>query len=40
MLEKAGDSVTIGAGDHVDYQLDGPRSVVAVLCDEPYRTPS
>jgi hypothetical protein len=40
VLEKPGDSVTIASGDHVDYQLDGPRSVVAVLCDEPYRTPS
>ncbi|KQV77523.1 hypothetical protein ASC64_01360 [Nocardioides sp. Root122] len=40
VLEKPGDSVTIASGDHVDYQLDGAHSVVAVLCDEPYRSPS
>ena len=40
VLEKPGDSVTIARGDHVDYQLDGPHSVVVVLCDEPYRSPA
>jgi hypothetical protein len=40
VLEKPGDSVTIASGDHVDYQLDGTHSIVVVLCDEPYRSPS
>jgi hypothetical protein len=35
-LTTPGESVTITAGDHVDYQLDGSRSVVLVLCDEPF----
>ena len=32
--------MTIAEGTHVDYQLDGARSVVVVLCDAPYRSPS
>ena len=35
-LRTPGESVTITAGDHVDYQLDGSGSVVVVLCDEPF----
>lgn len=36
VLTTPGDSVTISAGDRVDYQLDGSRSVIVVLCDEPF----
>ena len=36
VLSTPGDSVTITAGDRVDYQLDGARSVIVVLCDEPF----
>lgn len=35
-LTTPGDSVTITAGDHVDYRLDGLHSSIVVLCDEPY----
>jgi mannose-6-phosphate isomerase-like protein (cupin superfamily) len=39
-LTEPGSSVTIDRGSHVDYELDGSRSVIVVLCDEPYRSPS
>ena len=39
-LRQPGASVTIAEGTHVDYQLDGAHSVVVVLCDAPYRSPS
>jgi hypothetical protein len=36
-LTSPGESVTVGAEDHVSYQLDGARSVIVVLCDEAHR---
>lgn len=39
-LDRPGAAVTILAGTHVDYVLDGPHSVIVVLCDAPYRSPS
>ena len=35
-LTRPGDSVTITAGDQVDYRLHDAGSVIVVLCDEPY----
>ena len=36
VLTMPGDSVTITAGERVDYQLDGSHSVIVVLCDQPF----
>ena len=36
VLSTPGESVTIAAGDHVGYQLDGSGSVILVLCDQPF----
>jgi hypothetical protein len=36
-LGKPGDSITIEAMEHVDYDLGGDGSVIMVLCEEPYR---
>lgn len=36
-LEKAGQSLIIGAEDHLDYELGGSGSVIMVLCDASYR---
>lgn len=35
-LTTPGEAVTVTAGDRVDYQLDGSRSAIVVLCDEPF----
>lgn len=39
-LRHPGESVTIGPGTYVDYELDGARSVIVVLCDAPYSSPA
>lgn len=35
-LDTPGQSVTVGAADHVAYDLGGAGSVLLVLCDAPY----
>ncbi len=39
-LSRPGEALTIHPGTHVDYRLDGAHSVIVVLCDAPYRSPS